>query len=147
MRSRRTTTRISSLVTAGVLAVLLAGCSSSPSTPTSSPSTSAASTQAASTQAASTQAASTQAASTQASAVSSSANVSRSQVISPSGSGLVQPTTLVGTLAAGVEGGCVVLLDDRGTVLANLMGLDQAAAPLGSTVQVEGRFETDLVTT
>ena len=34
-----------------------------------------------------------------------------------------------------------------GAVLANLMGLDTTAAPIGSTVEVTGKFETDMMTT
>ena len=56
-------------------------------------------------------------------------------------------TTLTGTLAAGVESGCIVLVDDKGAVLANLIGLDPASAPVGSTVEVKGRFARDLLTT
>ncbi len=55
--------------------------------------------------------------------------------------------TLTGTLAAGVESGCIVLVDDKGAVLANLIGLDPASAPVGSTVEVKGRFARDLITT
>ncbi len=57
------------------------------------------------------------------------------------------PTTLTGTIAAGVESGCIVLVDDQGAVLANLIGLDPASAPVGSTVQVKGRYSPDLLTT
>lgn len=56
-------------------------------------------------------------------------------------------TTLTGTLSAGVESGCIVLVDDKGAVLANLIGLDAASAPIGSTVEVKGRFARDLITT
>jgi len=56
-------------------------------------------------------------------------------------------TTLTGTLQAGVESGCIVLVDDQGAVLANLIGLDAASAPVGSAVQVKGRFSPDLMTT
>ena len=56
-------------------------------------------------------------------------------------------TTLTGTLQAGVESGCIVLVDTTGAVLANLIGLDPASAPVGSTVQVKGRFSPDLMTT
>jgi hypothetical protein len=56
-------------------------------------------------------------------------------------------TTLQGTLAQGVEAGCVVLTDDTGAVLANLFGLDQTATPLGTDVEVTGTFEPDMMTT
>ena len=56
-------------------------------------------------------------------------------------------TTLTGTLQAGVESGCTVLVDDKGAVLANLIGLDPASAPVGSTVEVKGKFSPDLMTT
>ena len=56
-------------------------------------------------------------------------------------------TTLSGTMQAGVESGCIVLVDDTGAVLANLIGLDAASAPIGSTVEVKGRFSPDLMTT
>jgi hypothetical protein len=56
-------------------------------------------------------------------------------------------TRLTGTIAAGVESGCIVLVDDKDAVLANLIGLDEASAPVGSMVQVEGRFQPDLMTT
>jgi hypothetical protein len=55
--------------------------------------------------------------------------------------------TLTGTLAAGVESGCIVLVNDQGAVLANLIGLDPASAPVGSSVEVKGRFARDLITT
>ena len=60
--------------------------------------------------------------------------------------GQTGPTTLTGVVTEGVESGCVVLTDDAGAVLANLMGLDTKAAPIGSTVEVTGEFE-DLMTT
>jgi hypothetical protein len=56
-------------------------------------------------------------------------------------------TTLTGTLQDGVESGCIVLVDDKGAVLANLIGLDSASAPVGSTVEVKGKFSPDLMTT
>jgi hypothetical protein len=54
---------------------------------------------------------------------------------------------LRGTLEAGVESGCVVLTDDSGTVLANLIGVDTATTPLGTSVVVTGKFRQDLTTT
>jgi hypothetical protein len=56
-------------------------------------------------------------------------------------------TTLVGTVQEGVESGCVVLVGADGKVLANLLGLDTAAAPVGSEVEVTGMFEADMMTT
>ncbi|WP_420121099.1 hypothetical protein [Nakamurella sp.] len=57
------------------------------------------------------------------------------------------PTTLTGTVTEGVESRCVVLVDDTGATLANLMGWDLQAHPFGSTVQVTGTFEEGLMTT
>lgn len=62
-------------------------------------------------------------------------------------SGSAGTTTLTGTVAGGVESGCVVLTDESGAVLANLMGLDTTAAPIGSQVEVTGEFRTDMMTT
>ena len=126
------TRRLANLVFGGAvcgLAVFLAGCSSSPSTPpvSGSPATSAA----------------TGSASAGSSAVSANPDAGLSGSASiPAGT----PTTLIGTLAAGVENGCVVLVDDAGAVLANVIGVDSAAAPLGSKVEVSGQFEPDMMT-
>ena len=65
---------------------------------------------------------------------------------SSAATGAAGTTTLTGTVTEGVESGCLVLTDDAGAVLANLMGLDTQAAPIGSTVEVTGEFE-DLMTT
>jgi len=46
-----------------------------------------------------------------------------------------------------LESGCIVLVDDQGAVLAKQIGLDAASAPVGSPVQVKGRFSPDLMTT
>lgn len=56
-------------------------------------------------------------------------------------------TTLVGTVTEGVENQCVVLVDDSGTTVANLLGWDLQAHPAGSTVEVTGTFEEGLMTT
>jgi len=56
-------------------------------------------------------------------------------------------TKLTGTIEAGVESGCVVLVGANGAVQANLPGLDLATAPLGSTVVVTGKFRTGMMTT
>lgn len=110
-------------ILAGVGAVaVLAACGSTPSTP--APSSSGV----------------TQSAATTAGSPSGAASTTAS-----AGSGAA--TTLSGTLQAGVESGCIVLLDDTGAVLANLIGLDAASAPVGSTVEVKGRFSPDLMTT
>jgi hypothetical protein len=61
--------------------------------------------------------------------------------------GPAKEQTLRGTVAEGVEARCVVLIDESGAVLANLQGLDLAAHPLGSLVQVTGIFMPDLMTT
>ena len=46
-----------------------------------------------------------------------------------------------------MESGCLVLTDDTGAVLANLIGLDTPTAPIGSSVEVTGKFQEDLMTT
>ena len=56
-------------------------------------------------------------------------------------------TTLTGTIEAGVESGCFVLVGQDGTVLANLIGIDTVATPAGSVVDVTGTFEEDMMTT
>lgn len=55
--------------------------------------------------------------------------------------------TLTGTVAAGVESGCIVLVGPDGAVLANLIGMDAATAPMGAQVEVSGKFQTDMMTT
>jgi hypothetical protein len=67
----------------------------------------------------------------------------------PSGSAAIPgaPTKLTGTIAEGVEANCLVLTDDSGAVVANLIGVDKASAPLGTKVVVSGKFEPDLMTT
>jgi len=67
----------------------------------------------------------------------------------PSGSAAIPgtPTKLTGTITAGVESNCFVLTDDSGAVVANLIGVDKASAPLGTKVVVSGKFEPDLMTT
>jgi hypothetical protein len=108
----------------GGLALLLAGCASSSPAPSSSPSA--------------------------ASAGASSAGGTGSAAGSSTGTGAsadAGPTTLTGTVTAGVENNCVVLVDAAGTVLANLQGLDVTAHPVGSEVEVTGTFEPDLMTT
>ena len=99
----------------------LAGCGSSePSTPSSTAQTSAATSSAA-------------------------PSSPGSGEVGPGDSG--SPTTLTGMLEAGVESGCVVLVAPDGTVLANLVGVDTASAPVGSQVEVSGQFEPDMMTT
>jgi len=56
-------------------------------------------------------------------------------------------TTVQGTVTAGVENGCVVLVDASGAVVANLQGWDLRAHPFSSQVEVTGTFEPDLMTT
>jgi len=56
-------------------------------------------------------------------------------------------TTLTGTIEAGVESGCIVLVGDDGTVLANLVDVDTVTVPVGSTIEVTGTFEEDMMTT
>jgi hypothetical protein len=67
----------------------------------------------------------------------------------PSGSAAIPgtPTKLTGTISAGVEANCFVLTDDSGAVVANLIGVDPSAAPVGTKVVVSGKFEPDLMTT
>ena len=91
--------------------------------------------------------------STPSSTASPSSALSTSAAPSTPGSGEVgpgdsgSPTTLTGKLDAGVESGCVVLVAPDGTVLANLIGVDTASAPMGSDVEVSGQFEPDMMTT
>ncbi len=54
---------------------------------------------------------------------------------------------LSGTVRDGVERGVVVLLDDRGVLLAQLMGGDPAVLSEGARVEVTGVFRHDLSTT
>ncbi len=63
----------------------------------------------------------------------------------PTGAGAV--TTVQGTVTEGVEGGCGVLVDASGAVVANLQAWDLAAHPFESVVEVTGTFEPDLMTT
>jgi hypothetical protein len=58
-----------------------------------------------------------------------------------------KPQTLLGVVREGVERGAVVLLDDRGGLLAQLMGGDPAVLADGSRVEVAGVFRRDLSTT
>ena len=59
--------------------------------------------------------------------------------------------TLRGTVREGVEASCVVLEDDNGTVLANLLGNDApeltAALTAGAKVEVTGSFLEGVMTT
>ena len=55
--------------------------------------------------------------------------------------------TLRGIVREGVERGAVVLLDDRGMLLAQLMGGDPAVLTDGARVEVTGAFRRDLSTT
>ena len=47
----------------------------------------------------------------------------------------------------GVESGCLVLTDETGAVLANLIGIDPATAILDVIVEVTGKFQPDMMTT
>lgn len=67
--------------------------------------------------------------------------------MSPAPTKPLGPTSLTGTVEQGVESGCVVLLGEDGTALANLFGLDQALAPFGARVRVTGSFVPDMMTT
>ena len=81
----------------------------------------------------------------------SSASSATTAAASPAGSagagssGAAGKTTLTGTIEAGVETGCFVLVDENGTVLANLVDVDTVVAPAGSVVEVTGTFE-DMMT-
>ncbi len=59
--------------------------------------------------------------------------------------------TLRGTVREGVEASCVVLEDDNGTVLANLVGNDapelSAELVAGAKVEVTGSFLEGVMTT
>ena len=59
--------------------------------------------------------------------------------------------TLRGTVREGVEAGCVLLADDDGTVLANLLSNDApeltAALTPGAKVEVTGSFLQGVMTT
>lgn len=57
------------------------------------------------------------------------------------------PTTIRGTVVAGVEPGCIVLVDDAGVAIANLQGWDLRRHPFDSRVEVTGTFQPDLMTT
>lgn len=57
------------------------------------------------------------------------------------------PSHLRGIVAEGVESGCTILIDDAGVVLANLTGFDRTEFPPGSTVDVSGVFDPDLMST
>ena len=59
------------------------------------------------------------------------------------GSAAAAAVRLTGTVTEGVERGCVVLVGDDDTVLANLLGFDQQAHPFGSRISVTGRWATD----
>lgn len=58
-----------------------------------------------------------------------------------------RPQTLRGLVRQGVERDAVVLLDDRGVLLAQLMGGDTAVLTDGLRVEVTGIFQLDLSTT
>lgn len=69
--------------------------------------------------------------------------------LSPSGPAGAGGATveLTGTVEAGVERGCLVLLDSEGLVLATLTGRPMADYPLGAMVTVTGRFQQGVMTT
>lgn len=54
--------------------------------------------------------------------------------------------TLTGRVQPGVESGCVVLVDDSGAVLANLIGFDPTGVDVSGPVDVTGSFNPDLMT-
>jgi hypothetical protein len=55
--------------------------------------------------------------------------------------------TLRGTVREGVEASCVLLADDNGTVLANLLGSDAPELTAGAKVEVTGSFLQGVMTT
>jgi len=55
--------------------------------------------------------------------------------------------TLRGTVREGVEASCVLLADDNGTVLANLLGSDAPELTAGANVEVTGSFLQGVMTT
>ena len=66
----------------------------------------------------------------------------------PAAEGGVDATvTLAGTVEQGVESRSIVLFDDAGSPLAQLSGRPATEYPLGTRVQVPGRFVTGLRTT
>lgn len=77
--------------------------------------------------------------------------ISASMLVGPAGSAagrdISKPRTLRGQVRAGVERGAVVLLDDHGVLLAQLMGGDPAVLADGLLVEVTGIFRRDLSTT
>jgi len=54
--------------------------------------------------------------------------------------------TLTGRVQEGVESGCLVLVDDSGTVLANLIGFDPTGVDVSGVIEVTGSFNPDLMT-
>jgi hypothetical protein len=54
--------------------------------------------------------------------------------------------TLRGRVQDGVESGCVVLVDESGVVLANLIGFDATGVDVSGVVEVTGSFNADLMT-
>jgi len=55
--------------------------------------------------------------------------------------------TLRGTVQEGVEPRCILLADDAGTVLADLLGGDATELTVGARVEVTGSFEHGVMTT
>ena len=55
--------------------------------------------------------------------------------------------TLTGTVREGVEASCLLLADDSGTVLANLLGNDGPELAVGARVEVTGSFLEGVMTT
>ena len=55
--------------------------------------------------------------------------------------------TLTGTVREGVEASCLLLADDNGTVLANLLGNDAPELRVGARVEVTGSFLEGVMTT
>lgn len=71
--------------------------------------------------------------------------------LAPDGSGSTDAAPveqdLTGRIKEGVESGCTVLVDDAGTVLANLIGFDPTGVDVSGVVTVSGSFNPDLMTT
>ena len=60
--------------------------------------------------------------------------------------GEVGTVHLTGTVEQGVESGCIVLLDDSGAAIAQLMGIASSAFSYGSRMQVTGEYVPGFLT-
>ena len=134
----------------GGLALIVVACgSTAPSTPSPTGSGAASASAASSASSSRSSAAPTTARTTTANSAGSSPGLSTAASQPVTGSAGVggTETKLTGTINEGVESGCLVLTDPSGAVLANLIGVDKSTAPIGSVVDVTGKFQADLMTT